>query len=111
MTEDEKILPVEEEKSSLWGCVSIGIGIIGTLFVLNFFLSIIPNNFQGQQLFWASEIGFIGIFFGVVGLIRRKDRLSFYGTINNFILIIFPFAFWTIGTFIEGLIFYFKRMF
>lgn len=111
MTEEDIILSAKQDKSSLWGCVSIGIGIIGSLFILNFFLSIVPNNFQGLQLIWASEIGFAGIFFGIVGLIRRKDRFSLYGTIINFVLIIFPFAFWTIGTFIEGLIFYLKRMF
>jgi|GEM_PF-6991805 hypothetical protein len=89
---------------SIWGRISIAVGFMGTLFIANFFLAIIPNNLQGQQLHMASKIGFAGIAFGLIGLIRRKDKLSLIGVIYSFILIIFPVAFWVIGTFIEALI-------
>lgn len=95
---------INQTKSSIWGRISIAVCLIGTLFIGNFFLGLIPNHLQGLQLHMASKIGFAGIAFGLIGLIRRKDKTSLIGVIYSFILIVFPLAFWAIGTFIEALI-------
>lgn len=91
-----------DSREAYWGRLSVGLAIVFTLFILNFFLGIIPTSFQGLPVLISPIIGFIGMMLGIDGLSNPNDRLARIGIMFNVILIIFPFAYWILGTLIWG---------
>jgi hypothetical protein len=55
-----------------------------------------------MPVFISPIIGFAGMACGTAGLSNPNDRLARIGIIFNVILIIFPFAYWILGTLIWG---------
>jgi len=92
---------VTRKKHFLWGQLSLVIGGIGTLFVLNFYLGITPNV-PFYHLFIPFPIGIIGFVIGAIGLARYEDRISLYAVVYNFILAVSPLLYWPIGLLIFG---------
>lgn len=89
-------------KDQFWGRISVGLAIVVTLWIFNLFLNIIPTSFPGLPVFIAPIIGLVGMICGITGLSNPNDRLAKIGIKFNIILIIFPFAYWFLGTLIWG---------
>ena len=92
-------------KRTLFGKISMGIGIFLMLVSINEFTQVLPTHttkFQGGLILLPSLIAPIGVVLGLIPLKKSKDNLAKWGVVLNIILFLFPILYMMLATLMFG---------